>query len=53
VVCKISENQSPNFGFDVRAEEYGDLMQAGIVYPVAAWAAWRHGLLGLDGALSM
>ncbi|MBA1159309.1 chaperonin GroEL [Microvirga mediterraneensis] len=33
VVGKITDNDSPTFGFDAQAEEYGDLVRAGIIDP--------------------
>ncbi|HEX2727944.1 MAG TPA: chaperonin GroEL, partial [Beijerinckiaceae bacterium] len=33
VVGKVSENKSPTFGFNAQAEEYVDMIQAGIVDP--------------------
>ena len=33
VVGKISDNESPTFGFDAQVEEYGDLVQAGTIDP--------------------
>jgi chaperonin GroEL len=33
VVGKISDNDSPSYGFDAQAEEFVDLVQAGIVDP--------------------
>ena len=33
VVGKVSENKSPNFGFNAQTEEYVDLIEAGIVDP--------------------
>ena len=34
VVGKITDNKSVTFGFDAQREEYGDMLQAGIVDPV-------------------
>ena len=33
VVGKISDNESPTFGFDAQVKEYGDLVQAGTIDP--------------------
>jgi len=33
VVGKVIENNSPSFGFDAQAEEYGDLLKAGVIDP--------------------
>ncbi|MFC4217293.1 chaperonin GroEL [Pseudophaeobacter arcticus] len=33
VVGKVVENESPSFGFDAQAEEYGDMLQAGVIDP--------------------
>jgi chaperonin GroEL len=33
VVGKVVENDSPSFGFDAQAEEYGDMLQAGVIDP--------------------
>ena len=33
VVGKVIENDSPTFGFDAQAEEYGDLLKAGVIDP--------------------
>ena len=33
VVGKVIENDSPSFGFDAQAEEYGDMLQAGVIDP--------------------
>ena len=33
VVGKVIENDSPNFGFDAQAEEYGDMLKAGVIDP--------------------
>ncbi|WP_300583000.1 chaperonin GroEL [Marivita sp.] len=33
VVGKVIENDSPSFGFDVQAEEYGDMLKAGVIDP--------------------
>ncbi len=33
VVGKVIENNSPNFGFDAQAEEYGDMLKAGVIDP--------------------
>lgn len=33
VVGKVIENDSPSFGFDAQAEEYGDMLKAGVIDP--------------------
>jgi chaperonin GroEL len=33
VVGKVIENDSPSFGFDAQAEEYGDMLTAGVIDP--------------------
>ena len=33
VVGKIRESKDPNFGFDAEAEQYGDLVKAGVIDP--------------------
>ncbi|SEM19579.1 chaperonin GroEL [Roseovarius azorensis] len=33
VVGKVIESDSPSFGFDAQAEEYGDLLKAGVIDP--------------------
>jgi len=33
VAGKVIENASPTFGFDAQSEEYGDMLQAGIIDP--------------------
>jgi chaperonin GroEL len=33
VVGKVIENDSPTFGFDAQAEEYGDMLKAGVIDP--------------------
>jgi chaperonin GroEL len=33
VVGKVIENDSPSFGFDAQAEEYGDMLKAGFIDP--------------------
>ncbi|WP_417743768.1 chaperonin GroEL [Salipiger sp.] len=33
VVAKVIENDSPSFGFDAQAEEYGDMLKAGVIDP--------------------
>ena len=33
VVGKVVENDSPSFGFDAQAEEYGDMLKAGVIDP--------------------
>ena len=33
VVGKVIENGSPSFGFDAQAEEYGDMLKAGVIDP--------------------
>ena len=33
VVSKVIENDSPSFGFDAQAEEYGDMLNAGVIDP--------------------
>jgi chaperonin GroEL len=36
VVGKVLDSQDPNFGFDAQAEEYKDLVKAGIIDPAKA-----------------
>jgi chaperonin GroEL len=33
VVGKVIDNDSPSFGFDAQAEEYGDMLKAGVIDP--------------------
>src|SRR4051812_16163443 len=51
VVGKVSENKSPTFGFNAQTEEYGDMLQAGIVDPAKVVRAALQGAASVAGLL--
>jgi chaperonin GroEL len=51
VVGRISDNKSATFGFNAQTEEYGDMLQAGIVDPAKVVRAALQGAASVAGLL--
>ena len=51
VVGRIGDNKSPTYGFNAQTEEYGDMLQAGIVDPAKVVRAALQGAASVAGLL--
>ncbi|MFL5054017.1 MAG: TCP-1/cpn60 chaperonin family protein, partial [Microvirga sp.] len=51
VVGRIRDNKSQTFGFNAQTEEYGDMLQAGIVDPAKVVRAALQGAASVAGLL--
>jgi chaperonin GroEL len=51
VVGKVNENESANFGFNAQTEEFGDMLQAGIVDPAKVVRAALEDAASVAGLL--
>ena len=51
VVGRIKDNRSQTFGFNAQTEEYGDMLQAGIVDPAKVVRAALQGAASVAGLL--
>jgi len=53
VVGKVIENDSPSFGFDAQAEEYGDMLKAGVIDPTKVVRIALENAASIAGLLIM